>query len=102
LTFTVELSSAAEADLKSISDKKTRQSIESGLLRLETEPQERGKPMTGDLKGYYSIRLARQRYRALYSVEVKQNVVTILVIGIRKDGSKKDAYEIGRKRLGKK
>jgi mRNA interferase RelE/StbE len=98
----VELSSDAEADLKSITDKKTRQGIESGLLRLETQPQERGKPMTGDLKGYYSIRLARQRYRALYSVEVKQGVVKVLVIGIRKDGSKKDVYQVARKRLGKK
>lgn len=57
-TFTVELSSNAEADLLAIIDTRTRKAVATGLLRLEAEPAKRGKPLVGDLPGYYTIRLA--------------------------------------------
>ncbi len=100
-TFTVELSNAAEADLLAITDTRTRKSIAEGLLRLETEPAKRGKPLNDDLLGYYTIRLAGQRYRAVYSISVSQGVVTVVVIGIRKAGDKRDVYRVAVKRLSK-
>ncbi len=97
-TFIVELSSAAETDLLAITDKRTRKAISTGLLRLETEPAKRGKPLTGNLQDRYTIRLAGQRYRAVYEISVRQGVVTVLVIGIRKAGDKRDVYRIASKR----
>jgi hypothetical protein len=35
----VELSEEAEGDLRAIKDRRTRQAIERGLLRLEVEPE---------------------------------------------------------------
>lgn len=99
-TFTVELNRDAEADLLAIDD--TRKAISEGLLRLETEPAKRGKPLTKDLEGYYTIRLAGQRYWAVYSISVSQGVVTVVVIGIRKAGDKRDVYRVASKRLGSK
>ncbi len=99
--FVVELSKLAEADLLTITDTRTRKAVSTGLLRLETEPAKRGKLLVGDLPGYYTIRLAGQRYRAVYSIAVRQGVVTVLVIGIRKEGDKRDVYRIASKRLGK-
>lgn len=98
-TFVVELSNLAEADLLAITDTRTRKAISNGLLRLETEPVKRGGSLTGDLKGRYSIRLAGQRYRAVYEISVNQGVVTVLVIGIRKEGDKRDVYRLASKRL---
>ncbi len=99
-TFTVELNDDAEVDLKKISDTRTQRAIANGLLRLETEPAKRGKALSGDLEGYYSIRLAGQRYRAVYSISVSQGVVTVVVVGIRREGDKKDVYRVASKRLG--
>lgn len=98
-TFIVELSRDAEEDLASIDDIRTRKSISNGLLRLEIEPAKRGKQLKGDLREYYSIRLAGQRYRAVYSVSVKQGIVTVAVVSIRKQGDKHDVYRVASKRL---
>ena len=100
-TFTVELNQDAEADLLAITDTRVRRTISEGLLRLETEPAKRGKPLRNELKGYYRIELAGSRYRAIYSVAVKRGVVTVVVIGIRKAGDKRDAYRVASKRLEK-
>jgi mRNA-degrading endonuclease RelE of RelBE toxin-antitoxin system len=102
LTFTVELSEEAEADLKAISDARIRAEVSRGLLRLEVEPAKRGKALVGDLKSYHRIKLARQRYRAIYSIAVKAGIVKVVVVGIRRAGSKSDVYEVARKRLGGK
>jgi mRNA interferase RelE/StbE len=67
------------------------------------------------LKGYYSVRAVGQCYRVVYKIQVLElepekpkqkdkqpvidRVVTVLVIGIRKEGSKQDVYAIARKRL---
>lgn len=98
-TFTVELTDQAQADLKTITDQRTRKAVAEGLLRLETEPAKRGKPLTKDLEGYHSIRLAGQRYRAVYSISVSRGVVTVVVVGIRKAGDKRDVYRVASKRL---
>lgn len=97
--FTVELGDQAQADLRAITDQRTQRAVAEGLLRLETEPAKRGKPLTKDLEGYYSVRLAGQRYRAVYSISVSQGVVTVVVIGIRKAGDKRDVYRVASKRL---
>ena len=89
----------AEKDLLQISDTKTREAIVKALLKLEDEPEKRGKLLSDDLEGFYSIRCAGQRYRAIYAIEVKKLEVHVLAIGIRKEGDKKDAYNVASKRL---
>jgi mRNA interferase RelE/StbE len=101
-TFIVELNNDAQSDLQEIKDTRTRRAITSGLLRLETEPAKRGKTLGDDLQGYHSIRVAGQRYRAVYSISVSRGVVTVVVIAIRKEGDKRDAYRVASKRLGRK
>ncbi len=85
--------------MRRIKDRRTQKAIANGLERLETEPAKRGKELKKDLQGYYSIRLAGQRYRAIYSVVVSEGEVEVLVIGIRKERDKRDVYEVGKKRL---
>lgn len=100
MNFTVELDEAAQGDLAAIKDRKVSQDITKGLLRLEVEPAKRGKSLKGELKGFYSVRLARGRYRAVYSVSVRGGIVTVIVIALRRAGSRLDAYAIAEIRSG--
>jgi mRNA interferase RelE/StbE len=118
LTYRIVITPQAQSDLKAVEDQRSQKAIASKIDDLQTEPEKRGKPLTEDLKGYYSVRAAGQRYRVIYQVQILEleppppkrkdanlegdGAVIIEVIGIRKEGSKKDAYEIAHKRLGKK
>ena len=100
-TFRILLRSEARADLAGITDQRSRAAIGRKIDELQTEPTIRGKPLTGDLQGFYSVRAAGQRYRVIYAIEERAGVVTVVVIGIRKEGSKKDAYQVAQRRLRK-
>lgn len=76
-----------------------------GPLR-DCDPRQPNKPLTGPLQGYYHI--AYSRYRAIYSVELKeiQNgqvvvhfMVQCVVVGQRKKGDKRDIYVLAKKLL---
>jgi mRNA interferase RelE/StbE len=62
------------------------------LQRLEESPEKQGKPLTGDLKGYYSVRVADQRYRIIYRIQTEKQTIFVEFIGIRRQGSKSDVY----------
>ena len=123
MTYRIVITPLAQADLKAIEDQRSQKAIVSKINDLQAEPEKRGKPMKEDLKGYYSVRAAGQRYRIIYETQILEleatppqkpkqqdkdssptvdRVVTVVVIGIRKEGSKNDAYEIARKRLSKR
>jgi mRNA interferase RelE/StbE len=53
----------------------------------------------GELIGYRSIRAVGQRYRVIYQVKGKSVIVLMIAVGIRKEGSKQDIYELARKPL---
>lgn len=97
--FRVVLTAEADGDLGQISDAATREVILRRALELRTEPLKQGKPLKGALKAYRSVRAAGQRYRIVYQVAVTAGQVVVAVIGIRKAGSKRDAYAIAEKRL---
>lgn len=102
MTFEVAFSSAADADLEAITDVRTRTAIIRKAFELETEPMAKGKPLRANLKDYRSIRAAGQRYRIIYQIGMLEGVVTVVVVGIRKEGDKRDAYRVASKRLGGK
>ena len=100
--FRVQLTDAARDDLRAVGDTRTRQAVFSRALALDAEPLAQGKALGGDLKGFRSVRAAGQRYRVLYRVGVQAGVVTVVVIGVRKEGDKQDVYRLASKRLGKR
>ncbi len=95
------MSSSAEADLEAITDVRTRNSILRKAFDLDTEPDKQGKPLSGDLAAYRAVRAAGQRYRVVYQIASLGGVVTVVVVGIRKEGDKRDVYRVAHKRLGK-
>lgn len=51
--------------------------------KLTISPETFGKPLTGDLKGYYRLRC--DPYRVVYKIEKQKITVFIVQVGLRKD-----------------
>lgn len=99
--FDVIVDKAARDDLDAITDTRTYQAISRKIVGLELEPDKQGKPLRKDLTNFRVVRAAGQRYRVVYHVAMLENVVTVVVVGIRKEGDKRDAYRVANKRLGR-
>lgn len=97
--FRVRFSDAARDDLRAVGDARTQSAILRRANQLDVEPLAQGKALTDDLKSYRAVRAAGQRYRIVYQVGVLEGVVTVVVVGIRKAGDKRDVYRMARKRL---
>jgi mRNA interferase RelE/StbE len=100
--WTVSLTQCAQKQLAAIKDRRVQEGLISSLKRLEYEPELQGKPLIDELARYRSIRAVGQRYRIIYKVEDEQVMVLVVALGIRKDGDKKDVYQLAKKliRLG--
>jgi mRNA interferase RelE/StbE len=85
--------------VEAIPDRRVREQIIARVEELAKAPEALGKPLIGELAGYRAVRAIGQRYRIIYRVE--RRVVTILVVaaGRRKEGDKKDVYELARRLL---
>ena len=97
--FTVITTPKAQADLRQIDDPRTYQAVTRKIEALELEPDKQGKQLRRGLADYRVVRAAGQRYRVIYQVAMLENIVTVVVIGVRKEGDKKDAYRLAGKRL---
>ena len=97
--YRVALRKEAREDLDAIKDTRTKRLLTERMLKLENEPEKQGKPLVGDLKGFYSVRAAGQRYRVVYELQEVKDLVVVVVIGIRKEGDKRDVYRVARRRL---
>ncbi|MFN0118320.1 MAG: type II toxin-antitoxin system RelE family toxin [Elusimicrobiota bacterium] len=93
MTYSIRLSIAAQAMLVEISDRRIRQKIADKINQLKLNPEMQGKPLSGELSQYRSIRAAAQRYRIIYQVIRGQVVVLVIAIGIRKDQDRSDIYQ---------
>jgi mRNA interferase RelE/StbE len=91
--YKIQLTSLALEMLAEIKDKRHLQILGNCIEKLKFNPEEKGKPLTGKLKGYHSIRAVGQRYRIVYQVQRLNLVVMILGVGLRVEGDKKDIYQ---------
>ncbi len=81
-----------------IPDKKIQHSILNRIKKLSDEPDKQGKKLVKDLSGFRSVHAAG-RYRIIYRVDKKTVIIYVLAAGIRKEGDKKDIYQIAKKLL---
>lgn len=95
----VALTANAQKQLTAIRDQRVQEQLKASLRRLEYNPDIQGKPMRDELAGYRSIRAVSQRYRIIYRVEEERVTVVVVTVGLRKEGDKKDAYELAQKLL---
>jgi len=97
MTFNIVITPTALKMLKAVSDKRVRDLIVKRIDELREEPEKQGKPLVAELSGYRSIRAAGQRYRIVYRVLNEKIIVYIVAVGIRKEGSGKDIYNLAKK-----
>lgn len=83
----------------SYQDRRVRDKIRDRIDGLAEEPEKQGKPLTGELTGYRSLRAVGQRYRIIYRIEEGKVLVLVMALGIRKEGSGKDIYALAQKLL---
>ncbi len=99
MTWEVVLTPQARLMLETVQDRRVRESIRDRIDGLAQEPEKQGRPLMGDLLGFRSLRAVGQRYRVIYRVEKGKVLVLVVALGIRKEGSKRDVYELARKLL---
>jgi mRNA interferase RelE/StbE len=93
--YKIKLTKIAAENLQKI-DSKTQKQIINKINSLKTEPLLLGKRLKGPLKEFRSVRAAGQRYRIIYKVQ-EEEIIIIVAVGIRKEGDKKDIYELMKK-----
>jgi mRNA interferase RelE/StbE len=85
--------------LEGISDQRGREEIAERSEKLADEPEKQGKALLGELMGLRSLRSSGQRHRIIYRVDRGRVLVLIVAVGIRKQGSRRDIYELAQKLL---
>lgn len=85
--------------LEGVSDQRVREQIVGRAEKLADDPEKQGKPLLGELTGLRSLRASGQRYRIIYRVDRGRVLVLIVAVGIRKQGSRRDVYELAQKLL---
>ena len=97
MTYQIVLSPTAKRLLAEVSDRRIQELIAARISSLVRHPEQQGKPLMGEFSGFRSLRAVGQRYRIIFKVERQEVIVFVVALGIRKEGSKQDVYEIARK-----
>ena len=84
--------------IRRIRDQKIQRTILEHIQKLSDEPDKQGKKLVKDLSAFRSVNAAG-RYRIIYKIDKQMVIIYVLAAGIRKEGDKKDIYEIARKLL---
>lgn len=97
----VQWTEPAKAKLATLPPKIRRTILEKTKALGDCDPRKAHKPLTGPLRGYFSIKVSR--YRAIYTMreETLANGDTILLVrvvvvavGLRKAGDRRDVYAL--------
>jgi mRNA-degrading endonuclease RelE of RelBE toxin-antitoxin system len=93
--FRVRITHESKEMLRRVGKKYGQKSY--GILRdlirdLECEPQQKGQPLHGQLRGLYSLHYSR--FRVLYKVERSQAIVLVVGAGYHQSDSRSDIYRV--------
>ena len=94
MAFQIEITPTALDALKAVSDKRTQGAIVRRIDTLVQDPEKQGKLLRGWFSGFLSVRAAGQRYRIVFKIDSSKQTVVVYMVGIRKEGSRKDIYAL--------
>jgi len=97
--YQVILSEQARQLFAQVKDCREQQILLTRIEKLKHDPDKQGKALSEELIGYRSVRAVGQRYRIIYRIEQDQVLVLVVGIGRRKEGDKRDVYEVTRRLL---
>lgn len=92
--FRITILPEAQDQLRSIKDRRVARQIVDRIRTLSREPELQGKALWGELAGYRRVRAASGRYRIIYRVVRGRRAVAIVLVGIRREGSRRDVYRV--------
>jgi mRNA interferase RelE/StbE len=84
-------------DFKKIDRSEQRRILKTIRKKLAAKPKEFGKPLRGELEGYWKLRIGK--YRVIYEIEEEKILVYVIMVGYRRD---EEAYKKAITRLGLK
>ncbi len=99
--YRIVITKHAAENLKRL-DRKTQAKILQRIDKLKQNPSQIGKQLTGPLRELRSLRAVGQRYRIIYKIIEDRVVVVVVALGLRKEGDKKDIYEMMKKYIQNK
>lgn len=89
--YRIYVAGAAQKELKKLGPAAAREVVAHVWNRLGENPLAAGRPLTGDLAGYYRLRIAG--YRVVYRVAEEKVWVLVLAAGKREEGNVDDIYQ---------
>lgn len=92
MTYQVRITKYCAQQIRGL-PKSAREKAVNKLRLLDAAPEQRGKPLLGQLKGLYTIPLAG-RYRGIYRIDKDDLVVFVLTVGIRREDARDDVYVV--------
>jgi len=98
LKYQIHITDTCLALVEKIPDKRIQRTILNRIDGLSDEPDKQGKKLVEKLSGFRSVHAA-ERYRIIYKIDKQTVIIYVLAAGIRKEGDKKDIYEIAKKLL---
>ena len=93
--FRVQVTSGAKDDLRRIGKrygKKAYETVRDLICDLDFEPEKKGEPLQGSLRGLYSRHYSR--FRIIYSIERGELVVLVIGAGHHTTGARRDIYKL--------
>ena len=99
MVYQVRITAIAGEMIRKIGDKRMQRLIIEKAEELAEEPEKKGRPLFSEFTGYRDIRAVGQRYRIIYRIDDEDTVVIVAAVGIRRDGSKTDIYNLARRLL---
>lgn len=90
----VSFTDESREDLRDL-DGSARKIVLKALRKLETDPEQRGEPLGGELTTYRKLIVGNRTYRIIYRVEGEE-IVVVWVIAKRADS---ECYEMALARL---
>ena len=95
--YRIRWTDSARELLRAIRDRRIQDKLLDAANELADSPDMRGRPLVGELTGYWSLHWSR--YRVVYVIDEDKHTVFVLAVGMRHEGKSRDIYELARKLL---
>lgn len=101
--YSIDVMDEAKEMLRSIarSDKRIASKLSDLMEDLASLPDQKGRPLGGELTGLHSRHAIGNRFRIVYEIDRPHLAVSIISVGIREAGSRRDIYELTKRIRGK-
>lgn len=103
-SFEVRLTDEAKEMLRAIarSDRRIASKLTDLMEDLRHHPDQKGFPLGGELTGLISRHAIGNRFRIIYGIDRNARIVSIISVGLREEGSRRDIYAETRRILRRK